>query len=206
MSVPAQSAAGLGGREGRGAARGIVTLHYRRLPDREQRFRQIVVHLSATYVVTLLEAAELSRPVRVAGRTVLEHGAPVVWITYPGRWHDLGRFHTADGVFTGVYANVLTPVEMQGALWRTTDLCLDVWQGADGTLAVLDQDELAAAERAGWTDAETAARARSEAGALLEAGRRGEWPPPEAREWTLERARRAVAHGCHPHHEEIRDE
>ncbi|HEX5724027.1 MAG TPA: DUF402 domain-containing protein, partial [Longimicrobiaceae bacterium] len=122
-----------------------VTLHYRRLPDREQRFRQIVVAETAEYVVTLLPAAELRRPVEAAGRVVLEPGAPVVWFTYPGLWHDVGRFHRADGTFTGFYANVLTPVAMHGDRWETTDLAVDVWLGADGAVEVLDRTELAEA-------------------------------------------------------------
>ena len=97
----------------------MVEIHYRRLPDREQLFRQIVVEDAGEYVVTLLEAAGLTKPVTAGGRTVLEPGAPVVWITYRGRWHDVGRFHLADGTFTGVYANVLTPVAMDGARWRS---------------------------------------------------------------------------------------
>jgi predicted RNA-binding protein associated with RNAse of E/G family len=177
----------------RGAGGEWVTIHYRRLPDRDQVFRQIVVAETASYVVTLLEAAQLEKPVGVAGRVVLEPGAPVVWLTYPGRWHDLGRFHLADGTFTGVYANVLTPVRQEGRVWRTTDLCLDVWRGADGALALLDEDELEVALAAGWMDGATGSRARAEAAALLRAERRGEWPPAEAAEWTLEHARAAVA-------------
>lgn len=168
-------------------------IHYKRPPDREQLFRQIVVEDTGEYVVTLLEAAVLAKPVTAGGRTVLEPGAPVVWITYRGRWHDVGRFHLADGTFTGVYANVLTPVEMDGARWETTDLFLDLWAGADGTLVVLDEDELREAEREGWVTPETATRARDEAAALLEAARRGAWPGPEVHEWTLERAREVVS-------------
>jgi predicted RNA-binding protein associated with RNAse of E/G family len=170
-----------------------VAIHYRRLPDRVQVFRQLVLEDAGDYVVTFLPAADLPRPVTAGGRTVLEPGAPVVWITYRGRWHDVGRFHLADGTFTGVYANVLTPVEMDGARWDTTDLCLDVWLGSDGDARVLDKDELRAAEGAGWVDAETARRAREEAAALLEGVRRGEWPPREVHEWTLERARETVS-------------
>jgi predicted RNA-binding protein associated with RNAse of E/G family len=170
-----------------------VDIHYRRLPDRMQLFRQLVLEDAGDYVVTYLPAAELPKPVRAGERIVLEPGAPVVWITYPGRWHDVGRFHLADGTFTGVYANVLTPVEMDGARWNTTDLCLDVWRGADGDARVLDEDELRAAEAAGWVDAATAARARHEAAKLLEAARQGTWPPREVHEWTLERAREAVS-------------
>lgn len=153
----------------------------------------MVLEDAGDYVVTYLPAADLPKPVMAGGRVVLEPGAPVVWITYRGRWHDVGRFHLADGTFTGMYANVLTPVAMDGARWDTTDLCLDVWLGADGHAEVLDEDELRAAEAAGWVDAETAARARTEAAALLEGAVSGEWPPREVHEWTLERAREAVS-------------
>jgi predicted RNA-binding protein associated with RNAse of E/G family len=126
---------------------------------------------------------------------VLEPGAPVVWTTYAGEWHDVGRFHLADGTFTGTYANVLTPVEMHGGVWTTTDLCLDVWLGADGRVEILDRDEFDAARAAGWMDDATAARALAEAERLAGAARRGEWPPAHVREWTLERARAASSDG-----------
>ena len=39
----------------------------------------------------------------------------MVWTTYRGDvWHDVGRFHLADGTFTGYYANILTPVGIDG--------------------------------------------------------------------------------------------
>ncbi|HEU0055466.1 MAG TPA: DUF402 domain-containing protein, partial [Longimicrobium sp.] len=128
-----------------------VDIYYRRLPDRVQVFRQIVLEETDDYVVTFLPAAELERPVTVGdGAVILEPGSPVVWFTYPGRWHDVGRFHRADGTFTGIYANVLMPVAILPGQWETTDLCLDVWLGADGRLEVLDQDEFAEARRRGW--------------------------------------------------------
>ncbi len=170
-----------------------VEIRYRRLPGREQLFRQQLLADDGSCVVTLLEAAELPKPVRAGERVILEPGAPVVWLTFRGLWHDIGRFHLRDGTFTGFYANVLTPVEMSGDRWATTDLCLDVWLGADGAVQVLDEDELDEAERRGWADAETAARARREAQELAAAARAGSWPPPPAHEWTLERARAAAA-------------
>lgn len=171
-----------------------MEIEYRRLPDREQRFRQRVLADDGECVVTFLEAAELPKPVRAGERVILEPGAPVVWFTFRGLWHDVGRFHLRDGTFTGFYANVLTPVEMTGDRWRTTDLCLDVWLGADGAVQILDEDDLAEAERRGWADAATAARARREADGLAGRARAGNWPPPPLHEWTLERARMAAAH------------
>ncbi len=170
-----------------------VEIRYRRLPQREQLFRQRVVADDGACVVTFLEAAELPKPVRAGERVILEPGAPVVWFTFRGLWHDIGRFHLRDGTFTGFYANVLTPVEMDGALWRTTDLCLDVWLGADGAVEILDEDELAEAEREGWAEAETVARARREASELAQAARAGRWPPPPLHYCTLARARAAAS-------------
>jgi len=154
----------------------IVEIHYRRPPDRLDIYHQVIVRETPKCVVTRLDAANVKRPLVVAGEVVLEPGSPIVWFTYPGRWYDIGRFHRADGRFTGWYANVLTPVEItppdpgvpdSRLRWETTDLFLDVWLGVDGTLALLDEDEFQAAITAGWIDPPTAAIARATAESLL---------------------------------------
>jgi predicted RNA-binding protein associated with RNAse of E/G family len=166
-----------------------VTIHYRRPPDRIQRFEQAIVEETDEHVVTYLARADLSRPIVVAGEVVLEDGSPVVWFTYPGAWHDIGRFHRADGTFTGIYANVLTPVKMRDGEWETTDLFLDLWIPLAGGAMVLDEEELAAAVAAGWVAQETAQRAREEAASLLARAAAHEWPPAHVSWWTLERVR-----------------
>jgi len=166
-----------------------VAIHYHRPPDREQVFHQRVVEETDEYVVTLLESAELKGPVEVEGRTVLEPGSPIVWFTYPGRWYDIGRFHLRDGSFTGIYANILTPVRMEPGRWETTDLFLDVWKGADGVVRVLDEAEFQDAVEQGWIDSATATAAREHAETLALAARQGVWPPDHVEAWTLERAR-----------------
>ena len=173
----------------------VIEIVYRRPPDRVRIFRQQLVHSGDAGVVTYLEAAEVPGPVRDdAGRVILEPGAPIVWFTFAGAWHDIGRFHLADGSFTGLYANVLTPVEMGGSRWDTTDLFLDVWlaQGAP-TPSILDRDELDEAEREGWLDASTAERARREADRLCRLHEARAWPPPIVGEWTLALTRAALA-------------
>jgi predicted RNA-binding protein associated with RNAse of E/G family len=171
-------------------ARERIRIRYLRPPDREQLFEQeVVARLENGCVVTLLEEAELSRPVEVGGQVVLEPGAPVVWFTYPGAWHDIGRFHLRDGSFTGFYANLLTPVRMEDAEWETTDLFLDLWLGSGGEARLLDLEELVEAERSAWVTPDQAARARAEGDRLLAAAGNGHWPPPEVRAWTLARVR-----------------
>jgi predicted RNA-binding protein associated with RNAse of E/G family len=167
----------------------LVAIHYRRLPDRVSVFRQAVLEETPEYIVTFVEAVELAGPAVASSGVILEPGAPVIWFTYPGHWHDVGRFHLRDGSFTGCYANVLTPVRISGERWDTTDLCLDVWVGAGGEVEILDEDDFAEAVRRGWVDDATAATARHHADDLARQARKGAWPPPHVYEWDLARAR-----------------
>ena len=116
----------------------------------------------------------------------------MVWFTFPGAWHDIGRFHTADGVFTGIYANILTPVELgPGHVWDTTDLFLDLWMD-EGGARVLDENDFDEAIAQGWIDETTARRAGTEIESLRSAAQSGVWPEAAVNEWTLERARRRM--------------
>jgi predicted RNA-binding protein associated with RNAse of E/G family len=171
----------------------LVTIRYRRLPNRERTFRQLLVSETAEVTVTLLAEAPIDQPVVTGGVEILEPGAPVVWFTYPGLWYDIGRFHLRDGTFTGFYANILTPVNMRGKQWDTTDLLLDVWKGGNGAVELLDEDEFEAALGAGWLDGKTAECARSTAAALIRRALSGEWPPAHVHHWDLERARSTLA-------------
>jgi predicted RNA-binding protein associated with RNAse of E/G family len=170
-----------------------VQIHYHRPLRGTAVFRQTLVHRDATCAVTYMEHALLTQPVLAGDRVILEPGAPVVWFTFDGAWHDIGRFHTVDGTFTGCYANVLTPVRYHSPYeWETTDLCLDVWLGTDGARMVLDEHELSAAVDAGAITPELAQAALVEARRLLDAAAAATWPPPVVDEWPLERARGAV--------------
>lgn len=191
----------------------IVDIHYRRLGRPAETYCQTVLESrspgpasrypgpasrspasarSLAAIVTFQSRTPIAAPVTVAGSTILEPGSPVVWFTFPGAWHDIGLFHLADGTFTGLYANILTPVEFLGERsWATTDLCLDLWAPPDGPAQILDEAELAEAEAAGLVAAEVASRARREAAALLEAFNAGSWPPAMVQRWSLARAREA---------------
>jgi predicted RNA-binding protein associated with RNAse of E/G family len=201
-----------------GTASGFPTvhIHYRRPPDRLTVYRQALIHEDAHVKITLARNLALAAPVYAGGsegaggsesaggnggaggnvpeggrpEPILEPGSDVVWFTYPGAWHDVGRFYRADGRFTGLYANMLTPCVFQpGHDWETTDLFLDVWLPASGgPPRLLDQEELAAAEAAGLLRARWAERARSEADRLMAAWEAGVWPAPEVHQWTRERA------------------
>ncbi len=169
-----------------------VQIRYHRPPDRVQIFNQALVHDTDHVKITLAEAIDFDPAMRIDGDIVLEEGSHVVWFTYPGEWHDVGRFHRADGTFTGIYANILTPPVIRGRAWETTDLFLDVWITPAGDVQLLDADELDEAVEREWVDVEIAARARQEAHDLMERCRIGTWPPSMVQTWTLERCREVL--------------
>jgi predicted RNA-binding protein associated with RNAse of E/G family len=146
-------------------------------------------------VVTLSEPLDLESPLTSHGRVMLEKGSLAVWFTFPGAWHDIGRFHLADGSFTGLYANILTPPSLDGPAWWTTDLFLDVWWPAGGEPTLLDQEELDEALALRHIEPALARRATEEAERLLGLARHGVWPPPVVSEWTLERALASLGEG-----------
>ena len=171
-----------------------VHIHYRRLPDREDVYVQELLLDHPEVKITYQPSTPIPEPVMVDDRAVLEPGSPAVWFTFPGAWHDIGRFHDRDGQFTGIYANVLTPCvlhqEGTGAgmmRWDTTDLFLDVWLGIDGVIRLLDEEDLDRALAQGVIEAGLAEAARREAERIVRAAGEGAWPPPVVGEWPLER-------------------
>ena len=140
--------------------------------------------------VTLARNLPFDSPLRIGNEIALERGSDAIWFTFPGAWHDIGRFHRADGTFTGIYANIITPCVFQpGGYWETTDLFLDLWIPANGRPAVtLDEEELEHALAAGHVDPVLGRRARKEALDLRTRSQAERWPPPVVEVWTRERA------------------
>jgi predicted RNA-binding protein associated with RNAse of E/G family len=165
-----------------------VKIHYHRPPDRTTVFENELVHTSDDVVITIMRATPLARPMIVNGKTVFEDGAPAVWFTFPDTDYDVGRFHLRDGAFTGIYANILTPVNFVSPTeWQTTDLFVDVWVDLDGSVQILDEDELQEAVERGWVDRQTAENAARTAQRLVNRHRNGTWPPQVVYDWPLER-------------------
>ena len=173
-----------------------VQIFYHRPPERTERFVQRLIQDEAHQKITFAEGVHRAKPLVIGGEVVLEQGADVVWFTFPDEWHDIGRFHRADGTWTGIYANILTPSTfLPGGVWRTTDLFLDLWIPAQDRPAageslrprVLDRTELERAERAGWVSPEQAEAARTEASRLVVAAQAGTWPPASVWEWPRDR-------------------
>ena len=109
-----------------------VAIHYKRPPDRVRIYDQRIVHEETDVIVTLSQPIESEVTMRHDGNIMLEQGSLALWFTFPNVWHDIGLFHRADRTFTGLYANILTPPIIDGPIWHTTDLFLDVWQTPEG--------------------------------------------------------------------------
>lgn len=170
-----------------------VEIHYRRPPAREDIFRQTLVARRPDVVITFTERSGVPRPVHAGDKVILEPDGPAIWFTFPGLWHDIGRFHLADGTFTGIYTNILTPVHFLDPLtWETTDLFLDHWLDANGESMVLDEDEFEQAITEGWLDSDLEEATRAELERIERSVQAGNWPPRVVEEWTLERVRESL--------------
>jgi predicted RNA-binding protein associated with RNAse of E/G family len=168
-----------------------VRLHYHR-PDRGTTVFDEQLLVDRPEVKVTLLADYPGRDSFAGERLILSAGAPIVWFVFPALWRDVGRFHLADGTFTGWYTNLRMPIRFDGDDWYCTDLFLDHWLPADGPPIWLDEDELTAALHGGLLDdvmrrAITAERATVDA--LLATG---EWPPAITREIDLAEARRRL--------------
>lgn len=170
-----------------------IQIFYTRPPRAPDIYEQALLFESPDVVITLGQDLELPGPKVIEGNVAMEPGSSIVWFTFPGRWHDIGKCYLRDGSFAGIYANVLTPVEIQpGGVWRTTDLCLDVWLPPAGPARLLDVEALEQAVGSGAISYELAARAEQEATYMMHAAGEGTWPPPTVHEWDLERALDAI--------------
>lgn len=175
-----------------------VRIHYHR-PDRGTTvFEEHVVLDEPAVKVTLLDHYD-GNDAFAGGRLILSAGAPVVWFVYPDLCRDVGRFHLADGTFTGWYTNLRAPIQFDGNDWYCTDLFLDHWLPGDGSPGMwLDEDELEAGRQAGLVGASDLALAAQERIATDAGVANGTWPPPLTRQLTLSRAMRRLGRGKSP--------
>lgn len=168
-----------------------ITLHYHRPPDRTDVFVQELLYADDDVLVSYNAQTPLKRPFVVNGSVALEDGSPAIWFTFPGLMHDIGRFHTRDGTFTGLYANIMLPVELHSRHeWSATDLFLDVWIGEGENALIIDREEWAEAVERGWLTRDVAERADAEAHRIVEMHQQGMWPPAIVNEWPISRVRK----------------
>ncbi len=165
-----------------------INYEYRRPGKPATHFQEWLVLDRPDVKVLLLE--EYAGPdVRVDRVPILASGAPIVWYVFPEKWHDIGRFHLADGTLTGWYTNLCLPVQIGPDRWVGNDLFLDLWQPAEGEPRWLDEDELDQAVRSRLIDPATRRRIQNERTMIDLQLKQDAWPPPVARDIDLEQAR-----------------
>ena len=166
----------------------LIELEYRRPGKETTIYHEWLVLDRPDVKVLLLEPYE-GKTVSVASTVIQASGAPIVWFVFPDRWHDIGRFHQLDDSFTGWYTNLCRPPDLCGDRWIGHDLFLDLWQPVDGAPTWLDEDELQGAVASGIIDALTERRLRTERTLIDIRLQDGAWPPPIAKDISLEQAR-----------------
>lgn len=140
-------------------------------------------------VKVLLQEGYSGPDVDVQGVKVLDSGAPMIWFVFPDAWHDIGKFHLADGTFTGWYTNLCKPVQFDGNTWIGHDLFLDLWQSAEGKTVWLDEDEFHAAIESGLVDSALNKQILNQRTLLEMQLELDAWPPPIAKDIDLDQVR-----------------
>ena len=152
---------------------------YRRPPTKVTRHRQELLLDGDECKITLQHGGEVG--------TEPAAGAALLWFTFPGRTYEVAAVHEADGRLRGYYTNLILPPEVTfPGVWHITDTFLDVWQPRGRQGRLLDEEDLDAADRAGWIEPAEAQRTRAEAQELLERIGDGDWPPRAVRRWPLD--------------------
>ncbi|WP_254861626.1 DUF402 domain-containing protein [Halovivax gelatinilyticus] len=95
-----------------------------------------------------------------------ESGDVAVTKLREGRWWYPTTYKSADDDVKGTYVNVCTPVELFPKTARYVDLYVDVVRWPDGTVTVVDEDELAAAVDDGLVSEPLADKAQNVATAV----------------------------------------
>jgi predicted RNA-binding protein associated with RNAse of E/G family len=162
-----------------------ILVSYRRLPDDIRRFEQELLDDGADCKISLQIVSRNSESISLGGAAVVETGGSILWFVFPGKQYEIAAAHDPDGHLLGFYTNLIRPPEVQSGTWRITDLFLDIWQPAEGEATLLDAEELADGLARGWLEGREAEQAREQAAEILEACRKGLWPPEVVRRWPL---------------------
>jgi predicted RNA-binding protein associated with RNAse of E/G family len=159
-----------------------LVIHYFRPPDRKLDIEADFLYQDDEVIVTSHTLWGASKPLVIAGQTVIDNGYRAVFAEYRSEWHDVAKVYKTDGdteVFTGYYADINTPSKLTDDGYQTKDLFLDLWIPADrSSVTILDEDEFREAVRNNWITFEEARAAQAELDRLIKLFNRGRFPPP----------------------------
>jgi protein associated with RNAse G/E len=79
------------------------------------------------------------------GHVTFQRGDRFVEYFYTDRWYNIFAVYTGqEGDLKGWYCNVCRPARVEATAVYCDDLALDVWVGATGEIALLDEEEFEA--------------------------------------------------------------
>ena len=166
----------------------MVTLTYKRPPNRVNHFQQQLLYLDDDVIVTS-QRVKPSTPIVQNGETVLADNFAAIWFVFTGLWYDVGKVYNLNNEWTGYYCDIMKPVKRRinaaGALdcFEITDLFLDLWINPDGSYEIQDEDEFEEAIQTGAISPELAEKARDTLSALIVEVETGKFPPQIVQEY-----------------------
>lgn len=164
-----------------------VSIAYRRPPRAPVLFPGILRNITA-HSLTIQSQLSVAKPRQVAGHIIAATGYWAIWFIFKDKWFDVGKFYDTSKNWLGYYCDIIKPVKRMMSGSKTTiltDLFLDIWITSDGSVHVLDQDELENAIQQGLVSKRLAAKAHSQVELLLRRIKRHDFPPTEVKEATL---------------------
>ena len=164
-----------------------VSIAYRRPPTATVLFPGILRNVTA-HSLTIQSRLSVEKPRHVAGHIIAATGYWAIWFIFKDKWFDVGKFYDTSKKWLGYYCDIIRPVKRMISGSKTsilTDLFLDIWITSDGSVHVLDEDELENALQQGFISESLAAEAHSQMELLLRRIRRHDFPPTEVKEAAL---------------------
>jgi predicted RNA-binding protein associated with RNAse of E/G family len=164
-----------------------ISIAYRRPPRPPVLFPGILRKVTA-HSLTIQSQLSVAKPRQVAGHVIAATGYWAIWFVFKDKWFDVGKFYDSSKKWLGYYCDIIKPVKRMMCGSKTTiltDLFLDIWITSDGSVYVLDQDELENAIQQGFVSKSLAAKAHSQVELLLRRIERHNFPPSVVKEGTL---------------------
>ena len=106
--------------------RKILTISYKRLPDKTTRIPFMVLYENTEDIV-ILNLLNPLKPLIVEESILLAKDYIGVWFVSNKDWYDLGAIYDREKKFKGYYCDICTPMKKGSDGYETTDFFLDLW-------------------------------------------------------------------------------
>ena len=160
----------------------IITLTYRRLPDRINHFEQILLFENSDIIITTQKISP-SSPIIFNGKEVLADNYTAIWFVFTDLWYDIGKIYNLDNEWTGYYCDIIMPVTRSETKFEIVDLFLDLWVSPEGGYAIQDEDEFEEAVNNGFISDNVIDKARSTLDFLIDEVSENRFPPKVVKDY-----------------------